>query len=119
MVFDNKILKPLTGFCKTVLQHDNIKTGLGLYSPLLAGPGDFRVFPEPLEGRLQFLPVAFLYPAVGEPFLGGEFFGRVKIVGQRTQAAVDGGEGGADLLSLEAGVAGGLADAGLLLTQQL
>jgi hypothetical protein len=52
MVFHNKILKPLTGFFKTVLQHDNIKTGLGLYSPVLVDPCDFRVFTEPLEGGL-------------------------------------------------------------------
>jgi hypothetical protein len=40
MVFDDKILKLLTGFFKTILKEDNIKTGLGLYSPLLVGPGD-------------------------------------------------------------------------------
>jgi hypothetical protein len=50
MVFDNQILKLPTGFFKTILQQDNIKSGLGLYSPVLVDPCDFRVFTEPLEG---------------------------------------------------------------------
>ncbi|MDR2476565.1 MAG: hypothetical protein LBD18_02120 [Treponema sp.] len=109
MVFDNRILKLLTGFCKTVLQRNNIKTGLGLYSPLLVDPGDFRGFPEPLEGGLQFLPVDFFDPAVREPFLGDDFFRGVKIVEQGAEEAVDGVRRGADRLPLEAGAADGLS----------